>query len=380
MTDDARRPSSTTRHDDLNAQAAAEVRGLVQEYYGKTLARSEDLKTNACTTGAAPSARLGRLLDKLHEETRARYFGCGLVAPEGIEGARVLDLGCGAGRDVYLLAQMVGPDGFVTGVDMTAEQLEAAAAVKDWHMARFGYARPNVAFRQGYLEHLEDLPIAPGTIDVAISNCVINLVADKGACLRGLRRLMAPGGEFYFADVYADRPAPEAARRDPTLYGECLSGALEWGAFTRLASESGFAAPRLVSAAPIAPKDPALAEKLGGARFVSATCRLFAAEVGADARAETWSARYRGGVEGAEARLALDHAHAFERGVPTLVDGETASVLAQSRFAPFFDFAPGDEAARSAIDEAAQAGRPTARSPFELLDAEAPQAASGCCG
>ena len=91
----------------------------VQEYYGKTLQSSADLQTNACCEPAEMPSWLKKILAQLHDEVLMRYYGCGLIAPEALKGTRVLDLGCGAGRDVYALSQMVGEEGFVVGVDMT---------------------------------------------------------------------------------------------------------------------------------------------------------------------------------------------------------------------------------------------------------------------
>ena len=104
----------------------AKTKSLVREYYGKVLATSDDLKTSACCTPGALPPGLSDALSNVHDEVRAKYYGCGFVAPEHLEGARVLDLGCGAGQDVYVLAQMVGAKGRVVGVDMTAEQLDVA--------------------------------------------------------------------------------------------------------------------------------------------------------------------------------------------------------------------------------------------------------------
>jgi hypothetical protein len=93
--------------------------------------------------------------------------------------------------------------------------------------------------------------------------------------LAGVRRLLKPGGEFHFADVYADRRIDPALRHDPVLYGECLSGALYWNDFLRLARQSGFADPRLLSSRPLAITDPELTARTGETRFFSATYRLF---------------------------------------------------------------------------------------------------------
>jgi arsenite methyltransferase len=93
----------------------------------------------------------------VHEEVRSKYYGCGIVVPAALQGARVLDLGSGSGRDVYMLAQLVGSNGEVVGIDMTDEQLATANAQIDWHMTRFYYARPNVKFLKGYIEKLGEL-------------------------------------------------------------------------------------------------------------------------------------------------------------------------------------------------------------------------------
>jgi len=111
----------------------------VQEYYGKTLQFSADLQTNACCEPAEMPSWWKKVLAQLHDAVLMRYCGCGLIAPEALKGARVLDLGCGAGRDVYALSQMVGEEGFVVGVDMTDEQLDVARRYQDHHRQAFGY-------------------------------------------------------------------------------------------------------------------------------------------------------------------------------------------------------------------------------------------------
>jgi SAM-dependent methyltransferase len=92
---------------------------VVKNYYGKVLKSSEDLKTSACCDGGGVPLHLEPLLSNVHEEVRAKYYGCGIVVPAALEAARVLDLGSGSGRDVYMMAQLVGPKGEVVGVDMT---------------------------------------------------------------------------------------------------------------------------------------------------------------------------------------------------------------------------------------------------------------------
>ncbi|MDP3815108.1 methyltransferase domain-containing protein [Pseudomonas sp.] len=309
----------------------------VQNYYGKVLQNSGDLKTSACCDLSSMPAWLKPLLAKVHPEVSARYYGCGLVAPALLEGCRVLDLGSGSGRDCYVLAQLVGAQGSVLGVDMTAEQLELAKAHLDYHAEQFGYA--NVEFRQGYIEDLATLELADASFDVIVSNCVINLSPDKDSVLREAYRLLKPGGELYFSDVYADRRLAAELRQDEVLYGECLGGALYWNDFENLARRHGFSDPRLVEDRPITVDDPRLAEKLGDARFFSATYRLFKLD-GLEPACEDHGQAviYQGSIPGAVAAFVLDKHHRIETGRVFPVCGNTWRMLKDSRFAAHFQF------------------------------------------
>ena len=251
---------------------------VVKDYYGKVLQGSKDLKTSACCDGGAVPSHLEPLLANVHPEVTAKYYGCGIVLPTELKGCRVLDLGSGSGRDVYLLSQLVGPSGEIVGVDMTDEQLALAQSHIDWHKDRFGYESSNVRFIKGYIEKLDELGLEPQSFDVIVSNCVINLSVDKPAVLRGAFELLKPGGELYFADVYCDRRLPDSVRADPVLYGECLGGALYWNDFVPMAKRAGFLDPRLVTSRPIEVTNEVLRRKLGQAQFFSATYRLFKLE------------------------------------------------------------------------------------------------------
>ena len=111
---------------------------------------------------------------------------------------------------------------------MTPAQLDVARAHRGYHAEKFGHAAPNTEFHHGYIEKLHELDLEPGSFDIIVSNCVINLATDKAAVLKGAFDLLKPGGEMYFSDVYADRRVPAAMAEDEVLYGECLSGALYW--------------------------------------------------------------------------------------------------------------------------------------------------------
>lgn len=311
----------------------------VKDYYGKVLRTSDDLKTKACCTPDGVSEAVKGLLGNVHDEVLARYYGCGLVVPEHLGGRRVLDLGCGSGRDVYALAQLVGADGDVVGVDMTPEQLDVARTHVGWHMQRFGFTRENVRFLMGYIEALGELGLLPASFDVIVSNCVVNLSIDKRAVLKGAFDLLKPGGELYFADVYADRRLPAGLRDDPVVYGECLGGALYWGDFLNLAKEAGFTDPRLVTSRPLEITDPAIVAKTGTAKFFSATYRLFKID-GFETACEDYGQAvvYRGGIAEAPHVFQLDAHHAIEKGRIFPVCGNTWRMLHETRFAPFFGF------------------------------------------
>ena len=250
------------------------MREQVRDYYGDVLQSSGDLKSDACCEISTPEPHILEALKNIHPEVSSKYYGCGLIAPSGLAGKRILDLGCGTGRDVFLLAQLVGEDGEVVGVDMTDNQLKVALEHEAWHAERFGYSKPNTRFLKGYIEELDQLDLEPGSFDLVISNCVINLSTDKPAVFAGVRHLLKPDGVMHFADVYAEREVPAALRTDPILYGECLAGALSWSDFLAIAKQSGFDAPDLVDHRPLAITDEALIDKLDGLKFVSATVEL----------------------------------------------------------------------------------------------------------
>lgn len=314
----------------------------VKRYYGEVLQSTADLRTSACCTAEAPAGHVRAALALVPAEVQARYYGCGLVLPDAIEGARVLDLGCGAGRDCYAIAALVGERGAVVGVDATPAQLEVARRHRDAHARRLGYARPNLEFVEGDLERLADCGLAAGSFDLIVSNCVVNLVRDKAALLGEAHRLLRPGGEMYFADIYADRRVPAELVADDALRAECLAGALYWNDFVNLAKASGFADPRLVADRPVTVDDPALAARTGSIRFWSATWRLWKIP-GLEPACEDYgqAVRYRGTVGHCPDRLVLDRHHAFEAGRVEAVCGNTFRMLAESRFGPHFDFMDG---------------------------------------
>ena len=311
---------------------------VVKNYYGDTLGGSCDLKTDACSTLEIPTLSIRSALSDIHDEVSSHYYGCGLAIPECLEGLKVLDLGCGAGRDVYALAKLVGPKGQVVGVDMTPEQLEIARRHEDWHAEKFGYDKPNTRFLEGYLEKLDELDLEKGSFDLIISNCVFNLCVDKPAVFQSSYELLKDGGEVYFADVYSDRRIPQHLVDDEVLYGECLSGALYWGDYLEIAKQAGFADPRVFEHRPLSIVDQKVKDKIEGIKFASVTARLMKLK-NADAGCEDFGQAviYKGGIPDMERVFKLDTGHEIEAGRVFPVCGNTLAMLTDTRFAPYFE-------------------------------------------
>ncbi len=309
----------------------------VSHYYGETLQSSEDLKTNACCTDIEYPQHIKDILSVLHDETMAKYYGCGLTIPNNLEGLNVLDLGSGSGRDCYVLSKLVGKEGKVIGVDMTKEQLQVANAHKDYHAEKFGFA--NVEFHKGNIEDLGKLEIEPESLDLIVSNCVINLATDKKAVLQGAYDLLKEGGEMYFSDVYADRRVPQELVDDPVLYGECLSGALYWNDFLNISKEVGFLDPRTMSSSMITIEDESIEKKVGNIKFYSVTYRLMKLpKLESDCEDYGQAIRYKGTIEHSEDAFELDDHHFFETGKIEPVCGNTYMMLHDTRFKEHFDF------------------------------------------
>jgi SAM-dependent methyltransferase len=188
----------------------------VEEHYA-AVARGE---ASAC---GAPIEDVARSIGYSDEELALAGdanlgLGCGnpLALTEIKPGMTVLDLGSGAGFDAFLAWHRVGPTGHVIGVDMTDEMLALARENASKRNA------PNVEFRKG---HIEELPVESGTVDYVISNCVINLSADKPAVFREIARVLKPGGHFAVSDIVLLKTLPEALLRDVSAYVGCISGA-----------------------------------------------------------------------------------------------------------------------------------------------------------
>ncbi len=342
----------------------------VKDYYGKELQGSTDLKTDACCTPDSVPSHLKPIMAKIHPEVSGKYYGCGLVAPELLEGLRILDLGSGSGQDCYVLSAMVGEQGEVVGIDMTDEQLAVANRHIDYHREAFGFSRSNVRFIKGYIEKLDELGLEDDSFDVIVSNCVINLSPDKEAVLEQAYRLLKPGGELYFSDVYADRRVPAVLMDDPVLYGECLSGALYWHDFIHLAKASGFVDPRLVEDRPLGIDNIDVKNKIGHINFYSATYRLFKLpELELSREDYGQSVIYRGTIPNNSCVFELDKQTIFSKNKPLNICGNTYRMLEGSRFSNHFKFSGSFENHTGSFDENGE------KLPFDRRQ----KPASSCC-
>ncbi|MEX0771493.1 MAG: methyltransferase domain-containing protein [Balneolaceae bacterium] len=310
----------------------------VKEYYGRILNGSQDLQTNACCTTESLPAYKKKILKQIDEEITSRFYGCGSPIPLQLEGCTVLDLGCGTGRDVFLASKLAGPEGEVIGVDMTDEQLEVGRRLTSRQMKNFGFDRSNVDFRTGYIEDLASAGIEDNSVDVVISNCVLNLSPDKRQAFSEIFRVLKPGGELYFSDVFADRRIPEYLQNDPVLYGECLGGALYIEDFRRLLREIGCPDYRVVSRSAIELENEEIEEKAGMINFSSVTVRAFKLDKLEDICEDYGqAATYKGTLEHAPHRFVLDDHHTFITGKPMLVCGNTAAMVEETRFGEHFE-------------------------------------------
>jgi len=314
------------------------IKESVRDYYTK-LQSSKDLKTSACCT--LPAAHIIDALRRVPQEITDKFYGCGNPIPNGIKGLTVLDLGCGTGRDCYIASQLVGPKGVVIGLDMTDSQLEVANKHVRSYCNELGYSRPNMKFVKGYIEQVRAV-VSKESVDLIISNCVINLSPDKPAVLKQCYDALKYGGELHFSDVYSDRRVPEKVRNDDVLVGECLGGAMYINDFQRLCSEIGFHCPRLLTSKPIEVNNEELQEKVGNIKFYSISYRLFKLK-DLEPTEEDYGqiAVYKGTIPGCAHGVELDEEHVFETARATAVSGNTAAILQKSWLGKYFEVIGG---------------------------------------
>jgi len=296
----------------------------VQNYYGRVLTSSKDLQCGACCSRTVSEPIINEAIKKVPDAILNKFYGCGCPIPLDIKGLTVLDLGCGSGRDCYIAAQLVGEDGQVIGIDMTDSQLETASTHISEYTKLLGYKKPNIRFIKGYIEYLKEAGVKENSIDIVISNCVVNLSPNKKQVLSSVYEVLKEGGEMYFSDVYCDKRLDSITKKDPVLIGECLAGALYLQDFYTLCHEVGFTDPRIVTQNSMAIGNQKIKNLLGDASFQSITFRLIKLKNSGE------MAIYNGSYPGRPDSFSIDCNHNFITNKPQLVSGNTAAILRKS--------------------------------------------------
>jgi SAM-dependent methyltransferase len=217
----------------------SDIRTTVRQHYGQAAASFQPKASSSCCGSKDPvdltASKLYPIseLETLPEDVTGLSMGCGdpITLASLQPGQTVLDLGSGGGIDCFLAAKKVGETGHVIGVDMTAEMLEKARA----NQAKLGFT--NVEFRLGEIEHL---PVADKTVDVIISNCVVNLSPDKSQVFREAFRVLKSGGKLALSDIVSDGPLPQAIKDSLSAWAGCVAGALDVKDYLAMLEVAGF--------------------------------------------------------------------------------------------------------------------------------------------
>lgn len=220
------------------------IKKVVKERYGK-IAKSGESCCPSCECGPSiteSGKKIGYSEKDLENVPEASNMGLGCGNPVALaslkEGETVLDLGAGGGIDAFLAARKVGPKGKVIGVDMTEEMVHRASSTA----AKYGYT--NVEFRLG---EIENLPLEYDSVDVIISNCVINLSPDKERVFREAYRVLKRGGRIMISDLVTDGRLPEEIKKSFDAWAGCIAGALEKNEYLDVIRKAGFKDVRIVS-------------------------------------------------------------------------------------------------------------------------------------
>jgi SAM-dependent methyltransferase len=247
-----------------------EIRSLVRERYGAIAQTAGSCcAPSSCGCGSPEMAPDGlNMIGDAYQGVAGRLeeadlnLGCGVPTGHAAlrQGETVLDLGSGAGNDAFIARNEVGPGGHVIGVDMTPEMIARARG----NAAKLGFG--NVEFRLGEIERL---PVEAGTVDVVISNCVLNLVPDKAQAFAEMSRVLRPGGRFCVSDIVATGELPRGVRHAAGLYVGCIAGAMPEADYLGLLDTTGFADVRIAVAKPIELPDEELAHHMTAAEIAA---------------------------------------------------------------------------------------------------------------
>ena len=331
----------------------------ISEYYGKEIQHTSDLKYSCCVTKGTKHRWHNEILAKISPEVLDKYYGCGSPIPDALDGEVVLDLGSGTGRDCFLASVLAGKKGHVIGVDMTDEQLEVANRSIDYHKKTFPNAS-SIEFKKGYIEDLKSIGIKDNSIDVVISNCVVNLAEDKQKVFNEIFRVLKEGGEVHISDIFTNIDVGPKARANKMLVGECMGNAIDLDTFVKLMHNAGFSQIYPVEAryvpTPGVPSDvidPSV-------DFYSVTFSSFKLTSGNNLQDE-WKGdwvKYKGEIEHCENELEFDLFHKFKTNEKTFVKHLMKETLNKSRYNKYLEFG---------IDEHHVPKRPEEKSFIEVV-------------
>ncbi len=292
-----------------------EISQKVSERYARAAATGQQM---CCPT----SYDFEDLKSFIPEEVLKISYGCG--TPAGLKtvcpGETVLDIGSGGGIDCFEASRLVGPSGRVIGIDMTDTMLEIARRNAPIVAANLDYASANVEFRKGMADAM---PVDDHTVDLIISNCVINLAPDKRKVFREMWRVTKPGGRFTISDIVSDHTVPQYLVHDTAKWGECLSGALTLADYIAGMVEAGFLGIHLVTFSPW--------QVINGIHFFSVTLtgyKLPPPPVESIVRYAT--------LRGPFSRVVDERGADYQRGIPQQVGTDTALLLNQPPLASHF--------------------------------------------
>jgi radical SAM protein with 4Fe4S-binding SPASM domain len=308
-------------------------RKMVRAFYG---AAAETPSAELC----CPIQPDANDLSHIPPEVVERFYGCGSpVGQAGIRaGETTLDLGSGAGIDVFIAAKKVGPTGRAIGVDMTPQMLAVAREAQPKVAERLGYDA--VEFRHGFLEAI---PVDSKSVDLVTSNCVINLSPDKRQVFSEIWRVLKDHGRVVVADIVADREVPPHQRKDPRLWGECISGALTEEAFLADLERAGFFGIQVIT--------KTFWKEVEGYRFFSITVRGYKFEKTAGCIYIGQTATYLGPFKG----VSDQEGHWFPLNVAVEICTDTAAKLTHPPYLGHFRLTAADDTVTDGTTDATAA-------------------------